>query len=75
MPHRLVLDIKGDDSSINLFDLSGSIRVRFDDGRLRADNITGPEFHVHFADGRVEPGKGLSILDLLKMLALELQGA
>lgn len=48
--------------------------------RRRWDNVEHypdlPDFphHVHFADGRVEPGEGLSILDLLERLAGEISG-
>ncbi|MBU1938065.1 DUF4097 domain-containing protein, partial [bacterium] len=51
VPHSIAVDVKGDDCSLNLFDLRGPIRVEFDDGSLRAENITGPEFHIQFSDG------------------------
>ncbi len=51
VPHSIAVDVKGDDCSLSLLDLSGSVRVEFDDGRLRAENITGPEFRVRFSDG------------------------
>ena len=51
VPYSIAVDIKGDDCSLDLFDLRGPVRVEFDDGRLRAENITGPEFSLHFSDG------------------------
>jgi len=50
------------------------LRKRWDNVEHYPD-LPGFPHHVHLADGRVEPGKCLSILDLLKMLALELHGA
>lgn len=51
VPHDMAVDVQAEDGSIRLYDLSGPVRVDFDDGRLHAENITGPDFRVHFEDG------------------------
>jgi hypothetical protein len=53
VPRNLAVEIHSDDGSIRLYDLCGPVRVDFEDGRLRAENIMGPDFRVHFEDGAV----------------------
>lgn len=51
VPYNIAVNIQADDCSIHLLDLSGAVRVEFDDGALHAEKITGPEFQIHFSDG------------------------
>ncbi len=64
VPHSIMVDVKGDDCSLSLFDLRGPVRVEFDDGSLRAENITGPEFRLNFSDGSAKLYQVQTALDI-----------
>ncbi len=51
VPRSLAVEIHSDDGSIRLYDLSGPVQVDFEDGRLQAENVAGPDFRVRFEDG------------------------